>query len=79
MDSGQSGNPGQFLLGGVTGDEHLGARMLGGGNMEKIPSARMGDSSVAGAQFIAPLGAQILIGGGVAALPIPGSGRARWA
>jgi hypothetical protein len=79
MNLGQSSNAGQFLLGAVTSDEHLSPRMLGGGDMHKIPSAGMGNSSMAGTQFIAPLEEQILIGGGVAAPPIPGSGPARWA
>jgi hypothetical protein len=55
MNLGQPGDASQFRLGGIASNEHLGADMLGGGNMNKIPSASMGALGVAGTQFIAPL------------------------
>ena len=54
MNLGQSNNAGQIRLGGIASNEHLGADMLGGGNVDKIPSAGMGALGVTGAQFIAP-------------------------
>jgi hypothetical protein len=39
MNRGQSSDACQFRLGGITSDEHLGADMLGGGDMDKVPSA----------------------------------------
>ena len=55
MNLGQSGDAGQLCLRGVAGNEGLGADMLGGGNVDKIPSAGRRALGVAGAQFIAPL------------------------
>jgi len=55
MNLRQSGHAGQFCLGGIASDEHLGADVLGGRNVDKIPSAGMEALGMAGAQFIAPL------------------------
>jgi hypothetical protein len=50
----QPGNAGQFRLGGIARDEHLGADVLGGGDVDKIPGAGGGVGGVTRAQFIAP-------------------------
>jgi hypothetical protein len=49
MNLGQSYEAGQVGLGGITSNEYLGADMLGGGNVDKIPCARMRVLGVAGA------------------------------
>ena len=55
LNSRQPNHAGQFRLGGIAGNEHLGADLLGGGNMDKIPSAGLDAMGMTGAQFIAAL------------------------
>jgi hypothetical protein len=50
----QARNASQFRLGGVASDEHFGADVLGGGNVDKIPGPGGGTGSMARAQFISP-------------------------
>jgi len=49
MNLGQSNDTGQICLGSIASDEYLGADMLGGGNVDKIPSAGTGALGMAGA------------------------------
>ena len=55
MYLGNSCSTGEFRLGNIASNKNLGADVLGGGNVDKIPSAGRRPLSVAGAQFIPPL------------------------
>ncbi len=51
----QPGKAGERGLRGIAGNKCLGAGVLGGGDMNKIPSARRRTLGVTRAQFIAPV------------------------
>jgi hypothetical protein len=55
MNLTQSRDPGQFCLRGIASNEHPGANMLGGCDVDKIPSVGTRAMGVAGTQFITPL------------------------